>query len=244
MQFYAGRPVEAMATGRRAEGLLGALASEFPEVPEYRDDLARCLENRFRELRQAGRLEEAEQVGGRLVELRERLFREQPTLPDHRDRLSGALLLLADMHSVWPEGRYADPARALELARRAVAIKPEDMTRQSLGWALYRVGDWKGCIGALEKTQGYSRGGDVFAAMAHWRLGDEAVARAMFDRSVESTRVYEARWTPDTYPEPAMCRRMLAEAAALLGVGRPGGEAKPGPVPDATGPPGSTGATG
>src|SRR5262249_25563404 len=60
------------------------------------------------------------------------------------DRL--ALRCLADWLTSGTEGRR-DPELALRCARRALELKSDDgMCQPSLGWALYRTGDWKGCI--------------------------------------------------------------------------------------------------
>jgi serine/threonine protein kinase len=134
------------------------------------------------------------------------------------DRL--ALRCLADWMTSGTEGRR-DPELALRCARRALELKPDDqMCQQSLGWALYRTGDWKGCIKSLEKNPD----GDFFVAMAYWQLGDHAQARTLFERTDTWLKGYEKRYEErlkqDTvlYPPPAMLKRFRAEAAALMGV--------------------------
>ena len=101
---------------------------------------------------------------------------------------------LADTLTTAPEG-LRDPELALRLARRAVELTPDDtMCHQSLGWARYRAGDWKGCIESLEKTRSYAAEGDFFGAMALWHLGDEAKARDAFDRAETWLKGYEKKW--------------------------------------------------
>ena len=71
----------------------------------------------------------------------------------------------------------------------------------------------------------------AFLAMAHWQTGDRARARDLLRSADIGLAGYEKRWKRHhVYPEPAMLRRVLAEAAALLGVNRPrrgGVEARP-----------------
>jgi hypothetical protein len=61
--------------------------------------------------------------------------------------------------------------------------------------------------------------------MAHWKLGDRAKARAVFDRADAQLKGYEDTWKKRAYgqgvvyhPEPWMLRPVRSEAAALLGV--------------------------
>ena len=79
-----------------------------------------------------------------------------------------------------------DPDLALKLARRAVELKPgEAICMQSLGWALYRCGDWKGCIETL-KSIAIERPGDeehsFVSAMAYWQLGEKTEAQSRLRR--------------------------------------------------------------
>src|SRR5262249_18878037 len=155
----------------------------------------------------------------------EKLARDHPGFPLDRDRWSQLIYMLADLSSCFPEERFHNPGQALKLARRAVELKPEDGTaRQSLGWAQYRVGDWKGCIESLMKTDAPTNGSFI-GAMAHWQLGDKAKARDLFDRADQWLKGYEERCSERekrgeiTYPFPRMLRRVRTEAAALLGVG-------------------------
>jgi serine/threonine protein kinase len=134
------------------------------------------------------------------------------------------LYLLADHLTTAPVAEVRDPRRALEWARKAARLKPEDgMVQQSLGWARYRAGDWKGCLAALEKTDA-PKNGSFFAAMAYWQLGEKAQARTTFDRADAWFEGYKHRCQERrkqnirTYPDPSMLQQVRAEAAALLGV--------------------------
>src|SRR5262249_48548790 len=82
-----------------------------------------------------------------------------------------------------------DPARAVELAMKAVELAPEEGTYwNTLGVAHYRAGDVKAASDALHKSMGLRKGGDgfdwFFLAMAQWRLEHREEARAWYDKAV------------------------------------------------------------
>jgi serine/threonine protein kinase/tetratricopeptide (TPR) repeat protein len=82
-----------------------------------------------------------------------------------------------------------DPGRAVELAAKAVELKPKDGNLyNTLGVACYRAGDWNGAIEALEKSmklQGDNAFDRFFLAMAHWRLTKKDEALKCYERAVE-----------------------------------------------------------
>lgn len=139
---------------------------------------------------------------------------------------------------------HRDPELALRYARRAVELKSGDaMCQQSLGWALYRTGDWKGCIETREKQVSYVQNGSFFAAMAYWQLGDKSRAREQFARADKWTDGYLKRCEERkklgqiTYPDPSLFRRIRSEAAALIGSEQLRGEADSKDAHDPSGPP-------
>jgi serine/threonine protein kinase/WD40 repeat protein/tetratricopeptide (TPR) repeat protein len=83
-----------------------------------------------------------------------------------------------------------DPERAVDLARRAVELAPgQQLSLNTLGVALYRVGQYAEAIPILEQSRAAAKGEfdafDLFfLAMAHHRLGHADRARACFDRAV------------------------------------------------------------
>jgi tetratricopeptide (TPR) repeat protein len=121
--------------------------------------------------------------------------------------------------STCPVSRLREPARAVELAKQAVALAPgESLYRLHLGVAYYRLPDYQACVGALENEMhnpAYQTAGPRFyLAMAQWRLGDRQAARRSYKQAVRATEA--AKW-PGT--DLALIR---AEAEEVLGPqGRP-----------------------
>ncbi len=112
-----------------------------------------------------------------------------------------------------------DPAQALVLARKAVALSPEDtIYLNTLGVAQYRNGNYADAIATLEKSLAASNGNTdgfdlFFLAMARHRLGQIAQARADFDRAVRWRREHPTLPQPD-WPEEL--GRFRAEAEEVL----------------------------
>jgi tetratricopeptide (TPR) repeat protein len=112
--------------------------------------------------------------------------------------------------------KFRDPARAVELARKAVELAPQQASiRNTLGVAHYRAGDWKAAIVALEKAEAlrpdaYFAFNGFFLAMAHGKLGHNDEARAWYDKAVA--------WMAKNKPKDDELIGFRAEAAALLGL--------------------------
>jgi serine/threonine protein kinase/WD40 repeat protein len=83
-----------------------------------------------------------------------------------------------------------DPARALPLARRAVALAPaNDLYLNTLGLTLYRAGRYAEAILVLERSLGNNNNVSIpydlfFLALCHAKQGDAGRARTCFDRAV------------------------------------------------------------
>ncbi len=110
-----------------------------------------------------------------------------------------------------------DGARAVELARRAAELEPQNVRHQRvLGAAHCRAGKWQAALDALKRADEIApdKGGfDGFvAAMAHWQLGDKDAARAAYEQADERMR--------RTHPDAEDVLRLRDEAARLLGIGR------------------------
>ena len=111
--------------------------------------------------------------------------------------------------------KLRDHAAALHHAETAVELAPKSwFFGQTLAWARYRAGDWKGALVAMTKAKELGSPGNshewFLLAMAHWKLGDKAEARAWYDKAVE--------WMEKYQPTNEELRRFRAEAAELLGI--------------------------
>src|SRR5262249_35206835 len=138
-----------------------------------------------------------------------------PDDPDTLDSMSA----LAGCLASFPEGKLRDPQRAVALATKAVAGNPKNAEfRGALGAARYRAGDWNGAIADLEQALRLRKAEDssnsfngFFLAMACWQVGDQAKARAWFDKAV-------AWMDQGKQKDHADLKRFRAEAAELLGI--------------------------
>jgi serine/threonine protein kinase/WD40 repeat protein/tetratricopeptide (TPR) repeat protein len=115
-----------------------------------------------------------------------------------------------------------DPERAVALARRAVALAPgQQLSLNTLGVALYRVGQYAEAVSVLKQSLTAGKGEfdafDLFfLAMTHRRLGHATEARACFDRAVRWWS--ERKSLPAQYiPELTGFRAEAEEVLALAG---------------------------
>jgi eukaryotic-like serine/threonine-protein kinase len=124
---------------------------------------------------------------------------------------------LAWLLTTCPDAKFRDPGRALELARKAVALAPrEGNAWNTLGVARYRAGDWNAAVAALEKSHDLLGGKGLsfnafFLAMAQCHLGNKDEARQWYDRAVQ--------WMEKNNPQDEELRRFRTEAAELLAIG-------------------------
>ncbi|MEX2188871.1 MAG: tetratricopeptide repeat protein [Pirellulales bacterium] len=113
-----------------------------------------------------------------------------------------------------PDSALRDPVQAVELAKKAIALAPDDGNLwNTLGVAQYRAGDWPAAITALEKSIALRGGGDsfdwLFLAMAHWRQAEKDRAREYYEKAVE--------WMEKHPSRDEQLNRFRAEAEALFG---------------------------
>jgi serine/threonine protein kinase/WD40 repeat protein len=119
----------------------------------------------------------------------EELLKHEPDQPDVRHWLAESCNELAWKLVAGPESDR-DPTRALPLARRAVALAPDnDLYVNTLGLALYRAGKYSEAISVLERSLGnhnnLSTPYDLFfLTLCHARQGDVGRARACIDHAV------------------------------------------------------------
>jgi len=113
-----------------------------------------------------------------------------------------------------PDAGHQRPARAVELARKAVHAAPKHhQFHNTIGVALFRTGDWRKALDALEKSMRLSSGGNAFdwffVAMAKHELKTEG-ARAWYEKAIA--------WMDKHAPQDPELQRFRAEAAEVLGV--------------------------
>jgi serine/threonine protein kinase/WD40 repeat protein/Flp pilus assembly protein TadD len=146
----------------------------------------------------------------------EAALRQQPD-PADRERLPWLCNNLA-WALVSRPGPGRDPARALDLARRAVTLAPDRaFYLNTLGVAQYRTGQTAEAVDTLEKSLAAGKGESdafdlFFLAMARYRLGRLAEARADFDRAAKWRRAHPnlpAQWSAELDAFQAEAREVL-----------------------------------
>jgi tetratricopeptide (TPR) repeat protein len=137
----------------------------------------------------------------------------------------------ADAHNslAWAEVKKPDcsaqeRSEALEHARSAVALGPEDASfRTTLALAEYRAGHWALSIAAAEQSIALTKSEDAtnwfFLAMALWQKGDKDRSHSFFEQAVT--------WTKKNDPKNAALLAFWREAAKLLGQPEPAAAALP-----------------
>jgi serine/threonine protein kinase/tetratricopeptide (TPR) repeat protein len=125
---------------------------------------------------------------------------------------AGACNSLAWLLATVPEVKLRDARRAVELAKKATELAPQQGAFwNTLGAARYRAGDWKAAVAALNKSMALRQGGNasdwLFLAMACWRLDDHDAARRYYDQAVQ--------WLENNNPEGPSAGTNLAELCRL-----------------------------
>src|SRR5262249_29670302 len=113
-------------------------------------------------------------------------LRLQPNYGRAYTNLARCLTTCADLE-------LRNPKEALQAAQKGRELTPQsDLAWLVLGWAHYRVGDWKASVTALEKSMALAKapkgGGPrqwFFLAMAHWQAGAKGEARRWYDRAAQ-----------------------------------------------------------
>lgn len=121
-----------------------------------------------------------------------------------------------------PETKYRDPARAVELAKKAVKLSPKEGSPwNTLGMTHYRAGNWKAAIEALKKSREFHKDGDAFdfffLAMVHWQLSHKDEALRWYKQAVKWVEKNKEALAKNPQRTEAL-RRFLAEAKELLNV--------------------------
>ena len=106
-----------------------------------------------------------------------------------------------------------EASQAVALARRAVDLDPDQPEYlNTLGAALYRAGQWKKSVEALNNSISRTEGGTAFdwffLAMNHWQLGEKELADTWYDKAVD--------WMEKHQPENEELLRFRIETERLL----------------------------
>ncbi|MBX6313784.1 MAG: tetratricopeptide repeat protein [Isosphaeraceae bacterium] len=173
-------------------------------------------------LRSRGHYREARRTYFHALVLLERLAREERSRGPYRRALAQQENNLAWFLATCPHPEVRSPAKAVELARKAIAFDPrEGNTWNTLGAALYRAGDLPAADDALIRAMRLRAGGDsydwFFLAMIRWRTGDREQAEHLYDRAL-------AWWQANRPGDPELYR-LAVEAAEQL-------DREPPPMPE------------
>ncbi|MFO0913443.1 MAG: protein kinase [Pirellulales bacterium] len=150
-----------------------------------------------------------------LVGLADRQLAEQP-----------AQYVIAQLLITAPSELRND-ALALEFARRAVGLAPTGTEANfTMGWALYRSGQWRDCVNLLNKPSEDVSGASLFVmGMALWQLDRKDEARQNVEQAARLFESYKKSVNDNlaagrfTFPLSSMVARLYDEAIALLSSG-------------------------
>jgi serine/threonine protein kinase len=201
---------ESFAAMRRAIALLEGLTAERPREVAYRKQFAVTCHLMGLMYRSLKKPPEARAAFARAL--------EQLRLALPHDGTGDIANNLAWWLAVGPAAEIRDPARAVALAKGAVARAPaEGNYWNTLGAAHYQAGDLGAAAAALARSMELRAGGDaydwVFLAMIAWRQGERARARDWYAKV--------ARYVKEHQPQDEPLGRLQEEAAALLGLPPP-----------------------
>ena len=191
--------------------MLQPLVDEFPDLPEYRNQLAHAHDGLATVLGGLGRRLEASKYDRLAVEQWEILAARFPEREEYRVRLVECLSYVRFLidPSTPPD------ADALYLAEKWVALVPDDpWAWNTLAWVHYLSGDYRAAVGDV--VQSHASEPDLtdenllLRAMATWKAGNKEEARALFEGVAKSM---DARGAQDKD-----LRRCRADAAQLLGI--------------------------
>jgi serine/threonine protein kinase/Tfp pilus assembly protein PilF len=203
-----GRLDEAEQVYRQGIKLSEQAASRFPDVATYPDGPAWSHVS----------LGDVLWVRGQYAAAAEEYQRAVTIKPDYADGHWKLAWFLANCAEV----RFRDPGRAVEAAKKALALTSQNGHYwKSLGWASYRAGKWEVAIQALETANRHCVGGGSYEwfplAMAHWRRGDREQARQWYVRACRWMDDHEDKCNREPgYFWDEELRRFRAEAEEVL----------------------------
>src|SRR5262249_2827985 len=133
---------------------------------------------------------------------------------------------LAWLLATCPDLELRDPRLAVLHAKKAVELRPmEGNFHNTLAVALYRAGQWKRAIAALEESMSKRNGGDAFdyffLAMAHRQLGHNDEARNWLEKAIKWVQenekaLMENKINPEAKRVVEELHRFRAEAEEMM----------------------------
>jgi tetratricopeptide (TPR) repeat protein/tRNA A-37 threonylcarbamoyl transferase component Bud32 len=132
-----------------------------------------------------------------------------PSNPRPLDRAASALASFRDR-------KRRDPVKAIEMARKAIAIAPRNPQYwHTLGVAQYRAEKWPEALESFKNSMLLQNGGDgldwYFVAMTNWQLGDKTAARDYLQKA-ETWKAKEHVGVDDLQGLDAEVAQLLADA--------------------------------
>jgi tetratricopeptide (TPR) repeat protein len=127
---------------------------------------------------------------------------------------------LAWLLATCPDARFRDPARAVGLARQAVALMPQGSVHRyhtTLAAACYRAGDAKAALAALGESRAPDAVDWFLLALSHQKLGAPKEARKSYEQAVRWMEQNAASLSGDPVREEEL-RRFQTEATEVLGL--------------------------
>jgi WD40 repeat protein/Flp pilus assembly protein TadD/tRNA A-37 threonylcarbamoyl transferase component Bud32 len=233
-----GKMLEAEQAYSQARTIIEKLVVDFPEVHLYRIDLLHSHWSLGALQLEDGRHVRAEQSFSQAIELspdnsevwlrRANFYTSQAQVGKAVSDYSKSLKLnpadpavhnsLAWMLATCADATQRDPARSVELAKRAVELSSGTGEYwNTLGVAQYRVGDWQAAIVSLRKSIALREAADCseffFLALSCYQSGEMQMAREWYAKGVE--------WTAQHKPVSEEIQRFGIEAAVLLAPNAP-----------------------
>jgi tetratricopeptide (TPR) repeat protein len=210
---------EALTVHRRAIEICQKLTEEDPTNAEHWLDLVSNWGDLGQVLNIMKKFDEMDEARMKAIEIYEKLMIDYPQEHRYRIQLARKYAIYAELLCDREDPAFRYPARAIELAQKAVEINPYDITCwNTLSIAHCRAGNWEDVVTAFDKALKLSSGtpdirDNFMLAMAHWQLGNKDKARQLYDKAIEQMNVEAGGDLP-----AESWLRWQAEAAELLGL--------------------------
>ncbi len=200
--------------GRRGRGTYGR---ELTEDEKRLRDLGYMLTESAEEAR-LGRYKEAKDRYQQVIVGIDSLPADWLQEDRRRGIQAQALNNLAWLETTCPDPSFWNPRDAVQLARRATALQPEEGNFwNTLGAAHFRAGEWDDARTILTRSMAIRSGGDsfdwFFLALVEMKRGKPADARDWYDRAVA--------WYRQRAPRNEELYRFQVESALALGLPKP-----------------------